>query len=396
MIKHGMDTFSKGSTSAWSCCVAFFYRRLAVSGPIHATTQRRFILTRTLLGPDTSYAVSSEDKKQNRGHVVDTGLRALLEKAKCCDKLQISNTNTHWCEILDVLVEEVLEKVNRRVKDKPSKIYMEALYALLKGIFDSGKNISPTQQQSILHIAAYHFSEEKHLALKTLYMSILTCKNSMSKDAVKRIGDVLDIIRSSPDPTLQLEVVHCYYALVLEHPYVIGLLERRHKAYLEYIKEMSHEIMFKVLHEVDKPQITSLRCTLDALQVEHYAAITGTVTNNRQNSLRLRTHLPTSNLKWYAYGNRRAERMVRYEKTERYWSSDEECSSVESAQPINVRQQLLKIMGWKLHCIPQKQWDALQTEGKRAEFIANLIAEMYVEAQFVHRPRCVPPCPVEA
>ncbi|KAK1934844.1 hypothetical protein X943_002200 [Babesia divergens] len=50
-------------------------------------------------------------------------------------------------------------------------------------------------------------------------------------------------------------------------------------------------------------------------------------------------------------------------------------------------------MGWKVQYITQKEYDSLQTDMQKEEYISKVLAYMYMDAQFIERPKWVEPYP---
>eukprot|EP00371_Babesia_bovis_P001910 XP_001610557.1 hypothetical protein [Babesia bovis T2Bo] len=117
--------------------------------------------------------------------------------------------------------------------------------------------------------------DDSEFALKCIFLVLIAYTGDVPVDVVNQMSKVIDTVRSTTKPALQLEMINIFCAMRNYHPQMHSQLEHRHRAYMEYLDEMGHYIRLSVPHEIEPTQIDSLRATLDSLNVKHYAGISG-------------------------------------------------------------------------------------------------------------------------
>ncbi|ORM39788.1 uncharacterized protein BXIN_0003 [Babesia sp. Xinjiang] len=170
---------------------------------------------------------------------------------------------------------EILETHLGKIGSSPDTEKLESLYHCLKWLIDNGTAIVATHVERIMEVAAISCDRDRLLALKILFLNLLAYRGNLMPNLVARITSIIDVLRRSRNSEHLLEGINIYYAIQVHHPYIFDQLTPQHRAYMEYLKEMAHYIRMHVPHENETVQIRDIRLALDALEVRHYAAITG-------------------------------------------------------------------------------------------------------------------------
>ncbi|GFE53825.1 blood stage antigen 41-3 precursor, putative [Babesia ovis] len=242
---------------------------------------------------------------------------------------------------------------------------LESLYSTLKSLLDNGKSIQLNEANIITRMVAKVGGDHRLLTLKIMFLTLLAYQGTVTRDILQRITNIIDDVRQWSTPDEQLEMINIFDSIRLYHPCALEKLQPRHRAYMEYLNEMAHNIMIEVPHEMDSRSIQAIRSTLDALDVRHYAAISGHL------------YLPV-----VIQDTQLAIEVVA--------EQDLQCTSIKGAHPLKMRKALLDELGWKMKWIGQEQWEMNKTDEDRANYLSKIIAYMYMDAQFIYKPTYLP------
>ncbi|CDR95672.1 hypothetical protein, conserved [Babesia bigemina] len=170
----------------------------------------------------------------------------------------------------------------RRIKidsllKRPDELNLAIIHRTITDILDCGMTLESAQVDVITQMMLKCCDEDHVLALQTVCLVLLACAESLTESAVKKIGDIMGTATTATSATEQLALVDLYHCISSHHSYVMRQLSCGQRSYMQFLNEVRQYIRLKVPCDTDSKEIEDLRHTLNALNVEHYAAIAGHV-----------------------------------------------------------------------------------------------------------------------